>query len=66
MSRGENRPEPHHYAKKAARRQWRNSSGVYSWLPAGMACQKPVGANRSAHPAKREANASTKEPTMIR
>ena len=33
MSRAANRPEPHHYAKKQPRRQWRNLLGVYSWLP---------------------------------
>jgi hypothetical protein len=30
QSRGANRPEPHHYAKKRQRRQWRNLPGVYS------------------------------------
>jgi hypothetical protein len=31
-SRGANRPEPHHYAKKQAQGQWANEAGVYSWI----------------------------------
>src|SRR5208337_2161240 len=42
LSRGANRPEPHHYAKKEGPPQWRNLAGVYSWLPARMPCQKAV------------------------